>query len=323
VSPPGRRPTGFLLCLIAGWTLGCDPPPHSDAAVGHATGAALTLVDAEGRSVELAGEPARIVSLVPSATETLRALGETGRLVGRTDFDTATALTDLPSVGGGLQPSGEVLLALRPELVIRFAGPTDRDTPRLLDEAGIPHLAVRPERIAEVQAMIRSLGRLTGRTARADSILARQAATLAAIRTRVEAGPAVRVAFTLGGDPPFVAGAGTFVGELMENAGGENVFADLDRPWSGVSPETIVDRAPDLLLTLEGTRLDPRLTRGRTVRHVPALAQLPGPALDRAALAIARAIHPGTFGPAPGGRDDPGGPGGRQGGGSTRPGASR
>ena len=181
--------------------------------------------------------------------------------------------------------------------MIRFAGESDRDTPALLDRAGIAHVAVRPERIGEVREMVRTLGRITGREAVADSILGAQRRVLDSIRGRTANLEPVSAAFTLGGDPPYVAGPSTFVGELIVLAGGRNVFGDLDSPWAGVSPETILARDPDVLLTLRGTELDPRLTRGRDVRRVPPVVQLPGPDLQRAALAIARALRPGLFEP--------------------------
>ncbi|MGD2067106.1 MAG: helical backbone metal receptor [Gemmatimonadota bacterium] len=251
--------------------------------------------DAEGRTVVLDGRPDRVLSLVPSATATLVALGARDRLVGRTDFDTASVLAGLPSVGGGLRPSLEAVVSRRPDLVIRFAGESDRTTPARLDEAGIPHLAVRPESLHDVRVMIVTLGRLVGKEAAADSILAVHRRTLDSIRARTAGLPPVRAAFALGGTPPYVAGATTFVGELIEAAGGTNVFADLDRPWAGVSPEVLVDRAPRVLLVLEGADLDPRIVRGSDVREVPAFVQLPGPHLDRAALAIARALRPDRF----------------------------
>lgn len=284
MPPPGRRRTALFLVALAA---ACGGEPGDGTSRDG---------ERDGGGPEPPAAPERIVSLVPSATAALLALGAGDRLVARTDFDTARALAPLPSVGGGLQPSLEVLLSLSPDLVVRFAGESDPETPRRLDEAGIPHLAVRPERIEDVREMIRTLGRLTGRVAAADSILGRQRHVLDSLRALTRELPRVTVAFTLGGDPPYVAGSDTFVGELLDLAGGENVFADLGRPWAGVSPETVLERSPELLLTLEGSELDPRLTEGRRVARVPDLVQLPGPDLHRAALAIARAVRPEVFG---------------------------
>lgn len=254
-----------------------------------------TLADATGRQVVLLAPPRRIVSLVPAATQVIRALGAADRLVARTEYDTAADLRHLPSVGGGLGPSIELLVAAEPDLVIRFAAGSDPGTPRALDRAEIPHMAVRPERVVEVRDMITLLGRLTGRTEKADSILDRQQRILDRIRERVQGLPPRAFAFTLGGSPPWVAGPGTYVGELLELAGGRNVFADAGRPWVAVEPETFRDRDPEVVLVPEGGDLDPRLVPEGQVRRVAAEVQLPGPHLDRAALQLARALRPELF----------------------------
>lgn len=254
-----------------------------------------TLTDSAGRQVVLPQAPRRIVSLVPAATEVVRILGAADRLVARTTYDTAADLSHLPSVGGGLGPSIELLMATDPDLVIRFAAGSDPGTPRALDRAGIPHIAVRPEQVQEVRDMIALLGRLTGRTERADSILDHQQRVLDRIRERVRDLPLRAFAFTLGGSPPWVAGPDTYVGELLELAGGRNVFADAGRPWVAVEPETFRDRNPEVVLVPEGGDLDRRLVPEDRVRRVAAEVQLPGPDLDRAALHLARALRPDVF----------------------------
>jgi iron complex transport system substrate-binding protein len=247
-----------------------------------------------GRTLAFHAPPERVLSLVPSATEALVALGASGRLVGRTDFDTTVVLRQLPSVGGGLDPSLEAIVSLEPDLVIRFAAETDVRTPARLDELGISHLAVRPERMADVRTMLSDLGRISGRTAQADSILASIDATLERIREAVRGRPPRAVAFLLDGTPPWAAGPGTFIDELITTAGGRNVFADLTRPYAPVSPEELVARRMDVVLTPVGARPG-GLPPGARVVEVPPSTQLPGPRLGEAALEIVRVLHPGAL----------------------------
>jgi iron complex transport system substrate-binding protein len=248
--------------------------------------------DAAGRTLALDAPPRRIVSLVPSVGPIVRALGAGERLVGRTDFDTAAAVSELPSVGGGLHPSVEVLASLRPDLVIRFAGESDTDTPARLDDLGIPHLAVRPDGIADIRTIIRQLGVLLAAPDRADSLVSALDAGLEAVRRSTGGRPPVRAAFLLGGRPPWVAGPGTFIDELLRLAGGENVFHDLDRLYAPVSPEVLRSRRVDVVLTGPNASLDPALLG--TARHValPAFVELPGLDLPAAARAVAHALHP-------------------------------
>jgi iron complex transport system substrate-binding protein len=298
----GRRASVRLAALAVGlaFATACERPSQEGAGAPDADAAPevfqpVVLVDAAGRTHDVARPPARIVSLVPSATAVLLALGEGDRLVARTDFDTAAVVAALPSVGGGLQPNLEVLVSLQPDLVIRFEGPSDPGTAEQLERVGIPHFAVRPDGIADVLRIIEELGALTGRTRAADSLILEIDGAIQAVQARVAAFPPVRAAFVMGGTPPWAAGAGTFIHELIRVAGGVNVFADLPDLYAPVDPEELIARGADVYLVLEGTELDVRLSRGMRVQEVGMGVQLPGPNLGDAALEVARALHPEAF----------------------------
>lgn len=254
----------------------------------------VTFTDRSGREVRFSAPPERIVSLVPSVTGILLALGAGDRLVGRTDYDTVSAVADRPSVGGGLQPAMETLLVLDPDLVIRFAGQSDPATVRRLDASGIRHVAVRPDGIDDVLWSVRQLGRIVGRSGRALALAAEIEAGLDSVRDRVRGRPPPKVAFVVGGSPPWVAGPATFIHELIGVAGGENVFADVDELYPVVSLEEFVDREIDLLLTPPGVTPDPAL-RAIPRRTVPGELQRPGADLHEAARALARILHPEAF----------------------------
>lgn len=251
----------------------------------------LTLVDDEGSRVTLEAPPDRIVSLVPSATRVLVALELTGRLVARTDFDREPGLEHLPSVGGGLEPSAERLIAVEPDLVIRFGGESDRATPGHLDRAGIPHLAVRPLRIEDVRRMVRTMGRATDRVAASDSLLDTMDRELAELAEAMEGASRPRVAFLLGGDPPWVVGPGTFLHELVELAGGRNAFEDQRRDYAPMSVEEVLARDVDLILALPGARVPPVLG-SIPVRRVPEELQRPDHRIAASARTLARILHP-------------------------------
>jgi iron complex transport system substrate-binding protein len=197
-------------------------------------------------------------------------------------------------VGGGLQPSLEALLALDPDLVIRFAGESDLTTPKRLDDMGVRHLAVRLDRVADVRALVEDLGSVTGLYDRAGELTAEMDATLGEIQRRVKGRPRVRVAYILGGNPPWVAGPGTFIDELLTWAGGENSFSDLEALYGPVSPEEFLVREIDLLLAPEGGEVLLPSTGIPLVRVSPAL-ELPGPDLAQAAWRLAEILHPEAF----------------------------
>jgi len=268
------------------------------SATGHPDGWETTLTDGAGRTVHLVRPARRIISLVPSATATLRALGAADRLVGRTDYDTDPALAHLPSVGGGLEPNLEALAALRPDLVVRFAGPQDRQTPARLDDLGIAHLAVRPDGVDDVLETTRLLGDALGRPLAGDSLATRIRAELDSVAQRVRDLPTRRVVYLLGGSPPWVAGPDTYIQELLTRVGGRNVFEDLDALYAPVAPEELRARAVDVVLVSDSVAFDPTLTPGARVEIVDPDLEIPGPDLGRSAHELARLLH-GPLPPAP------------------------
>ena len=289
-----RRSRRLLLplfgVLVPAALSGCGAP---DGQESHppSDGAGLTLTDADGRNVSLGGPARRIVSLVPSATETLDALGAAQTVVARTDHDTASWTRGLPSVGGGLQPSLEAIVAARPDLVIRFGGPQDSRTPASLERLGIPHIAIRPDRIADVLASIRLLGRAVGRDAAADSLARGIQVVLDSIRASNVGRARVRVAYVLGGDPPWVAGPGTYIHELIELAGGQNAFEDLGSLYAAVSVEEFIAHPIDLVVTPDAGRLDPRAVGSARVVEVGGALEIPGPGVADAARLLSRLVH--------------------------------
>ena len=285
-------------CFAGCETEGRDPsgesPIDSLSASSHPRGSPLSILDASGETLVLTTLPNRIVCLVPSGAETLLKLGAAELLVGRTDFDTLSALSHLPSVGGGLNPNIEALVALEPDLVIRFAGESDPSTPGALRRLGIPHLAIRPSSVADVRGIIRDLGDVTARKDAADSLLDAMNATLEEVRTRVREQPKTRVGYILGGTPPWVAGPGSYIEELLEIAGGENVFSDLKTLFGPVNAEVFLIRQIDLLLAAEGAEVSIPESNA-PLRRVSPSVEIPGPDLASAALELARVLHPEAF----------------------------
>jgi iron complex transport system substrate-binding protein len=193
-----------------------------------------------------------------------------------------------------LDPNLEAIALLEPDLVIRFAGESDPDTPRRLTDLGIPHFAVRLDRVADVETLFSDLGRITGREEESGAFVQEIRDTLDSIRNAVRGRDPVRVAYLLGGNPPWVAGSGTYISELLVAAGGENVFSDLGDLYGPVSPETFLVRDIDLILAPEGAEVvipgD-----GIPIERVPAGLELPGPDLVHSARAVAALLHPGAF----------------------------
>lgn len=272
--------------------------------------AAITVVDDAGRTVRLAAPAARLVSLVPSVTEGIVALGAADRLVARTDYDTDPALAGLPSVGRGLTPNLEWLAARRPELVIAWPDARSRSVVERLAAVGVPVYGARVESLADLSRTIMNLGRLLAREAAADSLDRRFAAELDAVRRAVAGRPRVGVAYLVSLEPPIVSGPGTFIHELLETAGAENVFADAHALWPQVGLEQLVARQPEAVVVAQGEVSGAQLRRlraapgwrdlaairaGRLLEVDVDLFNRPGPRLPEAARRLAAWLHPSAL----------------------------
>jgi iron complex transport system substrate-binding protein len=268
---------------------------------------AIQATDDGARTVRLAGPARRVISLIPSATETLMALGATDRLVGRTRYDVAPELAALPSVGGGIDPSVEAIVALAPDLVLAWENDERRAVPGKLAALGIPVFSLRTVDTTDVFRGIANLGRLTGRDSAATELAARMRGELDAVRRSVAGRPRPAVMYVVFNDPPMTAGPDTFIGQLIAVAGGRSVFEDERALWPTVAMEEIVRRRPDLVVlpvgefranavsTLReraGWR-DVDAVRAGRIATVPAnLLSRPGPNIGAAARALRAAFHP-------------------------------
>jgi iron complex transport system substrate-binding protein len=212
----------------------------------------------------------RIVSLAPSLTELLFALGAGSQVVGRTVYCRyPPAARAVPSVGDGLNPSVEAIAARHPDLVLLYRSPQTETAARQLAALGIPTMLLRDDRMEDVARTARLLGPATGHPAAGDSI-ARVIDSLVAAPIPP---PRARIAFVVWDAPPIVIGSGSYLDELVTMAGAENVFHDLHTPSATVSLETIASRDPDWIGILrDSSSAEPPAWAGRrewrTVRAV-------------------------------------------------------
>jgi iron complex transport system substrate-binding protein len=294
--------------LAAGCAAPADRSDDAGAAVApdQAEGGAVEARDDAGRSVRLARPARRVLSLVPSGTEMVAALAGPERLVGRTRYDDDPALAALPTVGGGVDPSLEAIVALRPDLVLVWESEAQGTMRGQLTAAGIPTFALQSSDTADVFSAMARLGRLLGRDQAASELAARVRGQLDSVRLAVASRPTPTVLYVVGVTPAMTAGTATFVIELLGVAGGRSAFPDISDGWPTLSLEEIVSRDPDIVLlpvsddptvrvsTLQrtaGWRELRAVREGRIVTVSASLVNRPGPRMGEAAAALARAIH--------------------------------
>ena len=212
-------------------------------------GGGIRVVDDAGDTVRLQAPARRVVSLIPASTELLFAIGAGSSLVGRTSYcDYPPAAKAVPDLGDGIKPSIEAVLAQRPDLVVLYNSGQNAAVAGRLRELGIPALRVNTDALSDVDRVVRILGTLTGRQHGADSVAAAFDTSLAAA-TRPVKGPRPRILLLVWEQPPMTIGRGSFLQELVERAGGENLFADVAASSGVVSIEAVAARNPDLIFT--------------------------------------------------------------------------
>lgn len=198
--------------------------------------------------------PERIVSLSPGLTELIFELGAGDRLVGRTRWgNVPPEALEIPSVGDGINPSVEAIVERRPDLVVFYASASNESAIGRLRALGIETRSVPLDRLDDLARAARTLGDLLRARERADTLIADLKAEIRALRVRAAEGPSVLI--LAWENPPIVIGGASFLSEIVELAGGRNVFHDLDRPSAEVSLETIAARAPDVLLVVGESQL--------------------------------------------------------------------
>ena len=261
-------------------------------------------IDDFGDTVSLAAA-SRIVSLSPTTTEILFAVGAGARVVGRTHYDewpsAAKAVADL---GPGIRPNVEAILATHPDLVVLYAASDNRDAARALRAAGVRTIGLKIDRIADFGRATTLLGVVSGDTAGARVVIDSVHRTLDRVRAATGRLPRVRVAWQLWDTPLLILGSGSYQHELVAIAGGDNVYADESRPNTQTSLEDVMRRDPDVILTdsarAVAIRASPRWRGVRAVREGRVLAvddetsSRASVKLGMAAVALARLLHPGA-----------------------------
>jgi iron complex transport system substrate-binding protein len=258
--------------------------------------------------------PTRIVSLVPAVTEMLFAIGAGPQVVAVSTYDQdPPEVQTLPRVGALLDPDVERILSMKPDLVVTYGSQTDLQ--QQLQRAGIAPFDYRHAGLADITSTMRRLGTVTGHTREADEEASRLERQIAAVRTRAASLPKPRTLLVFGRERGalrniYVSGGRGFLDDMLEAAGGTNVFADVARESVQASTELILARAPEVILEVRSTDI---MTPEEAAREAASWAPLasvpavrnrrvivltgqgltvPGPRVATVVERMYRALHP-------------------------------
>ncbi|MFT3840359.1 MAG: helical backbone metal receptor [Myxococcaceae bacterium] len=239
------------------------------------------------------------MTVAPSLTETVIALGATNTLVGVSRFDERAEVAKLERVGGFNDPSVETVLALKPQLVLLQKAPGNQKPVQKLAELGIPILALPLTGVDDVLDSIRTIGHLLGHDADAKTLTTRLETTRASIRSRAAKLPHPRVLFVYGFNPLVVAGPGSYAHELVTDAGGIDVVEAGPSAYPTYSAERAVALKPDVVIdsanVMDGQATFKNLAGLKDARWVSTNSQAllhPGPALADGLEELFAMLHP-------------------------------
>lgn len=208
------------------------------------------LADDLGHVIVLDAPASRVVSLSPAITELLFAIGAGDRVVGRTQWgEYPASVREVPSVGDGLNPNIELVAAQRPDLVAFYASAANSQAIKQLSDLGIASISLRLDSLASVARAARFLGRITGAAELGNRLAMEFEASLDSARAAVLPLSGPRVVIVTWDNPPIIIGGTSFLSELIELAGGHNVFDHIREPSATVTIETIAEQDPDALVS--------------------------------------------------------------------------
>jgi cobalamin transport system substrate-binding protein len=256
----------------------------------------------------------RIISLAPSTTEMVFALGLGDQLIGVSTYcDYPPEVAKIDRVGTFLTPNVEAIVAKRPDLILAVPSPGNRTAVESLERLGLKTVIVDANTVREIKDSLVTVGRALGREAQAHALVATIDERIAAVRARLDAVPARKVLMVVGHTPLIAVGAGSFQHEFIEMARGSNVAAAAKGEWPHLSIEFAIAAAPEVIIdTTMGNEEEPgseaAMAFWNAFPTIPAVRdrrvygyrnyQLlrPGPRLAEAFESIARFVHPERVG---------------------------
>jgi len=284
---------------------GAGKPAQAPAAPLH------EVTDEIGRTVKLPPMPQRIISLAPSVTETIYALGLQDHLVGDTDFcDYPPDAQKKTRVGGAINPSLEIIASLHPDVVLVKRDFNRLETVRALETLGIQTYVVDPQSVEQILSSTQRLGEVLGDAEAGKALAADLQQRLDALQAKLSATPPSRVLFVVWTDPLISVGKETFVADALRRSGAQSIV-DSTQSWPHMNLEEVVKLQPeylvfapehaesaakdmDALSSLPGWRL---LTAVHDRRYavVSEAVIRPAPRIVDAIEGLAHQLHPAAF----------------------------
>ncbi|MBI4853692.1 MAG: cobalamin-binding protein [Acidobacteria bacterium] len=268
------------------------------------------VIDEIGREVKINTEPKRIVSLAPSITEILFALGLGERVVGVTSYcNYPSQAAKIAQVSDTLHPNLEMIISLKPDLVLISTASQLEQFMAKLSEVGIAVFVIKSQSVEGVLNSIELVGQITGHKLQARSLVESLRARLENVKKQNQEKTPPKVFFIVGTEPLITAGKPAFVTDLINLAGGKSISDDVAAEWPAYSVESVIARAPDIILSPgdhnfdtsdresakallpKGLEVTPAVVNGKTYKIDGDLILRPGPRIIDGLEEMAKIFH--------------------------------
>jgi iron complex transport system substrate-binding protein len=260
-------------------------------------------------SAQTAPGPQRVVSLAPSVTETVFALGYGNRLVGVTTYcDHPAEARKLPKIGGFMSPSLESIVAKRPDLVIGVSSATDPVKAREMEHLGLKVILISLASVHDILNSIKSVARALGSPEAGERLVQKITLQFDQVKRRVAPAQRRTTLLAVGLRPLVVVGGKNFIDELITLAGGENIAGKASQPWLNLPDEYVVAKAPQVIIEAgmgserresakhwDDLKSIPAVKEGRVYTYPSDKILRPGPRIGEGLEEIARLVHPECF----------------------------
>jgi len=300
-----------LVALLALLT-SCTPPRLPDQPTAVPDSGPVVVVDSRGREVEVPADVQRIVSLAPSNTEILFALGLGDKIVGVTNFcDYPEGAKSVAKVGDAMEMNVEKIVSLSPDLVLAIDGM--QEVQSSLEEVGLAVVVLQPADLEAIYETIELVGQAAGGEEAAQTLVDSMRAKIEAVTAKVQdVSERPKVFYELDGTDaakPWTAGAGSWHDRFINMVGGVNIAGSVDMAWLQFSAEEIVAQDPDIIVLGDANYgVTPEAVAQRAGWDVIAavrsgavrpiddnLISRPGPRVADGVEALAKIIHPDLF----------------------------
>lgn len=296
---------GLSVLLLSG---GCRRGSDVGSRAGSPAERRATYVDGLGRSVSIPLHPQRIISLAPSVTEVLYLLGVQDRTIGvTTHCDWPDDARNKKRIGTLLNPDYELILSLKPDLVIASTAGNDQAAVLKLAQLGLPVFVTAPRSFAKISETVESIGRIAGADDRGRQMAGEMRSRIAEICRRIEGLPPVKAFFITWFEPLLAPGKNTFETDVLRLVNVQSITADVDAFYPRYSLEQVIARDPDAILTvrhpgfplpdlkqLNGWKSLRAVRQGRVFALSETL-QHPSPRVLEGLEELARRLHPERF----------------------------